>query len=289
MKIIETGIPPHSQPMVFNEDVEIRGNVGAGNHIEARGNIVIIGDVEQSKVFSHEGSITVHGLVIGYQTSLVSDGDIVVHTVRSATLRARKTITILYEAVEAHLIAKETILCKEGKGAIVGGSAEAGLEIETKFLGNEKGFYTTAKLTNFKQSEMFLRSQKLAEMEKKLTAEKEKYEKTIQIIRILGEKVKQLPLAKKQELAQQVKTYQHLSLQISQIQQERKQLWELSQKQSELERTIIIHDTIYENVSLAIDNQKLDVTSRYHNVIVYKKGILILGDFDEYMKRKKYA
>ncbi|MCX7882234.1 MAG: FapA family protein [Brevinematales bacterium] len=289
MKVIEAAIPPHSQPMIFQEDVEIRGNIGVGNHIEAKGNIVIIGDVEQSRIFSHEGNITVHGLVLGYQTSLVADGDIVAHTVRSATLRARRTITILYEAVEAHLVAKETILCKEGKGAIVGGSAEAGMEIETKFLGNEKGFYTTAKLTNFKQSDMFLRSQKLGEMEKKLASEKEKYEKTIQVIRILGEKVTQLPLAKKQELAQQVKRYQQICQQIAQIQQERRQLWELSQKQDELERTIIIHDTIYENVSLAIDNQKLEVNSRYHNVIVYKKGILILGDFDEYMKRKKYA
>jgi uncharacterized protein (DUF342 family) len=126
-------------------------------------------------------------------------------------------------------------------------------------------------------------------MEKELLAQKEKYEKTIQVIRILGEKVTQLPLVKKQELALQVKQYQAVCEKIAQIQQKRKLLWEASQNQNELERTIIVHDTIYENVSLAIDNQKLDVTSRYHNVIVYKKGILILGDFDEYIKRKKYA
>lgn len=289
MKIIESSFPPRSKPAIFEEDVEIRGNVETGNHIEAKGNIVIIGDVDHSRIFSHEGSITVHGMVSGFQTSLVAYNDITVNSVRNATLRARGKIHVLYECIEGHLVAREAIFCKEGKGTIVGGSVEAGMEIETRFLGNEKGFFTVAKLTNFRQSEIFLQSQKLAEMEKKLLAEKEKYEKTIQVIRILGEKVKQLPLAKKQEMAQQVKQYQEICQQIAQIQQNRKALWEASQKQSELERTIIVRDTIYENVSLSIDNQRLDMTSRYRNIIVYKKGILILGDFDEYMKRKKYA
>jgi len=289
MKVIEHAIPPHSAPMVFEEDIEIRGNVGVGNHIETRGNIVIIGDVEQSRIFAHEGNITVHGIVTGFQTTLVADGTIVANMVKNATLRARTSITILQEAIEAHLVTRGTILCKEGKGAIVGGSAEAGMEIETRQLGNEKGFLTTARLTNFRQTEIFLQSQKLAETEKKLLAEKEKYEKTIQVIRILGDKVTQLPLAKKQELAQQVRIYQQICQKITEVQQQRAMLWTQAQKHNELERTIIIHDTIYENVSLEIDNQKLEVNSRYHNVIAYKKGIVILGDFDEYMRRKKYA
>jgi|YNPBryulayer2012_1023412.scaffolds.fasta_scaffold21954_2 hypothetical protein len=289
MMLIESSLPPRSKPVVCDGDLEIRGNVEAGNHIEAKGNITIIGDVDQSLVFSHEGSIVIHGLVTGFHTTVVAKKDITVNSVRNATLRATGRIVIQYESVEAHLVAKDSIFCQEGKGALVGGSAEAGMEIETRTLGNEKGMFTVARLTNFRQSEIFLQNQKLAQMEKELLAQKEKYEKTIQVIRILGEKVTQLPLVKKQELALQVKQYQAVCEKIAQIQQKRKLLWEASQNQNELERTIIVHDTIYENVSLAIDNQKLDVTSRYHNVIVYKKGILILGDFDEYIKRKKYA
>ncbi len=289
MHIINSALPPHGAPMVIEDDVEIRGNVEIGNQVEAIGNIVVIGDVEQSRLFSHKGSITVHGTVSGYQSSLVAAGNITVSKVKNATLRAKKSIYVLIEAIEAHMVARETIVCKEGRGAIVGGTAEAGIEVETNFLGNEKGFFTIARLTNFRQSEIFLQSQKLAEAEKKLQAEKERYEKTIQVIRILGEKVKQLPLAKKQELAQQVKLYQEVCLRLAQVQTQRKALWEQSQKENELERTILIHDTVYENVSLAIDNQKLELTTRYRNVIVYKKGILILGDFDEYMRRKKYA
>lgn len=94
MKIIELNIPPHSPILLLNEDVKIRGSVGIGNHIEAKGNIVIIGDVEQSKIFSHEGSITVHGMVSGFQTYLVANENITVKSIRNATLRAKKSIVI---------------------------------------------------------------------------------------------------------------------------------------------------------------------------------------------------
>lgn len=64
---------------------------------------------------------------------------------------------------------------------------------------------------------------------------------------------------------------------------------EADKSSDDLDRVIIAKQSIFGGVTVTIDRSVSLIQESYEKVILYKKGIIIVGNFDEFMNRKKFA
>ncbi|MGA2141597.1 MAG: FapA family protein, partial [Brevinematales bacterium] len=183
----------------------------------------------------------------------------------------------------------KSVHIEKGEGRIEGGDIEAGLEIITNSIGNSKKKPTSVKLTNFRQSDLYGFLLKFEKEHGELSRQIAGLEKIIEVIRIIGAKVTSLPLEKKQELAAKVRQYNDFLLKRIKLEDEKKALLEADKSSDDLDRVIIAKQSIFGGVTVTIDRSVSLIQESYEKVILYKKGIIIIGNFDEFMNRKKYA
>lgn len=289
-KLLEiSGNVTSGTPLQHDGPILIKGNVEGGSTIIAEHDIEINGDVNQAKIKSIHGAITVHGGVKGLVTQCIAEKDITTGFVYNACLRSNNNVYIREIAMEAHIIAKNSIYMDQGQGMIEGGELEAGKDIIANVIGNEQKIPTTIRLTNFKQAEIYSKLSRYERESEALKKEIDETEKLIEVIKLLGNKVVMLPLAKKQDLVMKVKKFDTMQAQLAEIEIMKNQLFQARQKQFDLDRAVIIHQIIFNGVSVFIDSAKLIIQENFKKVILYKKGIIIIGDFDDFMRRKKYS
>jgi hypothetical protein len=279
---------PSGQTVQYAGPVQIRGNVESGGLIIATGDIEIQGDVMNARVKSSGGSVTVRGVVKGVTTQVYAMQDVNARMVYNATIKSGRDIRVHDIAVDAHLVARNTVQLDKDDGVIEGGEIEAGVDILSGVVGNSHEATTVVKLTNFRQSELYNRLAALQREIMEATRQMSELEKYIEVIRILGNKVISLPPEKKQDLALRVKRYNEFKAKIAELEREAARIQEQNANEDELDRTIIVRKEIHPGVYVYIDRAKLLVQERFKRVILYKKGIIIIGDYDEFMKRKKY-
>ncbi len=198
-------------------------------------------------------------------------------------------VTLQDYAMASRIMAKHSVSVEKGRGKIEGGEVEAGIGITANVVGSIENIPTTVKLTNFRQFDIYTLLMQLERELEAVTKEINNLQKIIEVIKILGDRVVQLPMEKKQELALKVKQYNELVMKKKDIEIKKERLIEENNNIDELERVIIIHDTLYPGVTATIDKVSNTIQEEYHKVILYKKGILIVGNFDEFMARKKFA
>ncbi len=278
-----------SPPIQHEGAVLIKGNVESNCMIVANQDIEIIGDAVGSKIKSLYGSVIVRGGIKGISSTVTAGQNVEAQYVQNANIKAYGNITIMDYADEAHMTAKKSIHIEKGEGRIEGGEIEAGQEIIANEIGSPKKTNTTVKLTNFHQADLYGFLIKYEKEAAELSKQIQQLEKIIEVIKILGARVVTLPLEKKQELAAKVKLYNELIARKSRLEDEKKALYDSEKNNDELDRVIIAKQSIFEGVSVCIDRVSNLIQSKFEKVILYKKGIIIVGNFDEFMKRKKYA
>ncbi len=251
--------------------------------------IEIIGDTFNSKIKSLYGNVFVRGGIRGVSSNVFAGENVQAQYVQNASVKAYGDIIINDFVFDSRIMAKKSIHMEKGEGRIEGGEIEAGLEIIANMIGNPKKKVTSVKLTNFRQADLY---GFLINYEKEygdLSRQIGQLEKIIEVIRIIGARVTSLPLEKKQELALKVKQYNELLVKKSKLDEEKKSYLEAEKVNNELDRVIIAKQSIYGGVSVSIDRSTSLIQEEYENVILYKKGIIIIGNFDEFMNRKKFA
>ncbi len=281
-----------NQPINHPGSLIIYGNVDSGCYIIAGENIEIYGDVIHSKIKSINGNIIVKGGIRGVTTQVNAGKDIETGFVYNSTLKAGHNIKVTEIASDAHLIARNSIYFQvdtgiDNQGIIEGGEIEAGVEIAANFIGNSNKITTIVKLTNFKQMDTYTVLIILDREMEDLKKQVDDLEKFIKVIRLLGKSVVSLPMEKKQDLALKVQKYNDLQQHLLALQDEKDQLISKNNETEELDRTIIARGMVFEGVYAYIDKIKLYIQKNYKNIILYKKGIIIIGDFDEFMKKEK--
>ncbi len=267
----------------------IRGNAETGSDITATDDIEIDGDVKNARVRSLRGSVTVRGAVSGASAQVQAGGNIQAREVRNSTLKAAGTITVSKRAQDARLSARQSVAVETEEGVIEGGEAVAGRDILANIIGSRSRVQTAVKLVNFKQSELYAfvlrHEQEIGDLRRSM----EKLDKTIAVIRLLGEKVILLPPDKKQELALKVRDYNALKERLTRLESEKSRLQGESRTGGDLERTVIARQVLHEGSIVTIDNAQLPIQKDFKRAILYKKGIIIIADYDDFMRRKKSA
>lgn len=267
----------------------IRGNAENGSFIEATDDIQIDGDVLNSKVRSINGSVIVGGGIKGPTAAVQAGKDIEAKLAHQSSLKAVRNVRLKKMAVEAQITARNTVSIDQEEGLIDGGEVQAGKDIIANTIGGQNRTSTSVRLVNYGQTEAYASLLKREKESEEIARQMESLEKVIQVIRLLGDKVVMLPPDKKQDLALRIKKYNELKVRLNGIESEKKRIKDEKENANELDRAIIAKQTLREGVKVAIDNASLTIQKDFKNVILYRKGIVVIAEFDEYMKMKKYS
>lgn len=267
----------------------IRGNAENGSFIEATDDIQIDGDILNSKVRSINGSVFVKGGIKGPTAVVQAGKDIEARLAHQSSLKAVRNIRLKKMAVEAQINAKNSVAIDQEEGLIDGGDIQAGKDIVANTIGGQNKAGTSVRLVNYGQTEAYAALLKREKETEEISKQIESLEKVIKVIRLLGDKVVMLPPEKKQDLAIQIKKYNELKGRLTGIDAEKQKIRDEKENARELDRAIIAKQTLREGVKVAIDNATLTIQKDFKNVILYRKGIVVIAEFDEYMRKKKYS
>jgi uncharacterized protein (DUF342 family) len=126
----------------FAGTLKIYGDVKGSGNLRVKHDVFIQGSVEDAKIISG-GNVTVKGSFVGRGDGLIkAAGNVDVYVVLNQMVEAGGSITVIKEAVNAHLIAVNEIYGKTA--TVMGGIVAAGNKIEVRTLGGE--LYSTTKV-----------------------------------------------------------------------------------------------------------------------------------------------
>lgn len=125
----------------YKGSVKIKGDVKSGFRLDITDGVEIGGTVEDAIVKS-EGKVLIRGGFVGTgKGEIDTRGDVAIRFARNQTIIANN-VTILNEAINCTIYAKNDVVVKGGRLSIVGGHTTAGVKIEVNVLGNEEEVHT---------------------------------------------------------------------------------------------------------------------------------------------------
>jgi hypothetical protein len=150
-------------------DVMISGGVGQSFEVRGGKNILIKGSIEDAVVESN-GSVDVGGGILHRAVGkVIAGGRVSAKYAQGARIRALGSIYLNDSALHSDLLAGKSITILKGKGALVGGHAQAGGRIEVKRLGCRANVRTVVQVgTDYREVREAL--EELAETRKSLRA-----------------------------------------------------------------------------------------------------------------------
>lgn len=265
----------------------ITGDVLAGADVAADGDIVVRGRIDGARVESTGGGVYVDQGIVGKSCLVRAFGDVKSPFVRDATVECYGSAYVADVIYQASVRARNLVEMKSGDGLIDASYVEAGMEVNARTLGSLDRGETVVALENFRQRELFevsmVYEQRLRQKEGRIA----ELSNTIDVIRILGARVVELSAEKKQELAQRVKEWNELREQVAEIEREKKTVFAERDRVYKALRSVVATGMVYPGVEVRIDNARARVGKKYQNVIFYRSGIVIIGDLDSFMKRKR--
>lgn len=269
--------------LTINESVD-----NAVGNLDYNGNIVIQGDVKSGFKVCATGDIIVRGMVAG--AVLCAGGSIEIAKGMNGngqgTLEARGDVkltfmenanVICHHDVYASTIINSNITCggsviaRQGKGVIIGGSIVAGNSVEAKRIGNQSGCENVIKIGQSMQDE-----DNLEYLRKELKTNKDTLDKIWKNITYLKSKT-ELPIAKKEILDKlQVQSI----LYVEKIDVISAKLEKLENMRPDFSQCRVRSDIIYPITQVSLDYAKFtvrDATAMCQ--IYYQDGELMMGSF----------
>ncbi|GIP36838.1 polymerase [Paenibacillus sp. J31TS4] len=126
----------HVGNISFNGSVVIRGNVLPGFRIKADGDIRITGGVEAADLEAGGGILIAAG-ILGQNKGMVKAGKTVKCSfIQDARVDAGEDVIVSQSIMHSVIHAGRSVLCSGAKGLIVGGTVQAGGQVEARTIGN---------------------------------------------------------------------------------------------------------------------------------------------------------
>lgn len=248
---IEGNVDSSTGNIIFNGDVEVKGDVTSGFTIDVTGNIKVFGVVEGA-VLKAGGDISLKGGVSGNNTAkLISGG--VVKSLFLENCEVKSTGGVFTESIIQSDIYSDTIIdCLRGKGTIIGGNVHAKEAVMANVIGSRAG-----KLTNIFIGKSHSSASKQEELEKNIQIEKESYEKISKNVTFL-ESLPEIPEGK-EGLYQQLKE-QQVAYAVK-IKEDMEELEELTKKKNNFDSCIFKAGVVFEPARLQIGSAKKNLSA----------------------------
>ncbi len=277
--IIDETITYTSQPIAFNKNVLVQGGIAGKVELHSTGDISVTGEVRGGARLIAGGKVTVRGAIEG---TIV---DPVVVKAAQAELQVARFASI---NVAGDVKAKSLYRCGTHAGAsvivshpeqgIIAGETEANANIIAESAGGDGGDFAVLRISNTRQKQLFLAVSKIEKAIGEKTGEIARLEKVIEVIRLLGEKVVQLPQEKKQEMAAQSKRYMELKSEVAEHLATKERIArELEEDKESFEDCPIRITHIFPGVEIVLGSSSLKVNNRVNTTGYYQKHGRILA------------
>lgn len=245
----------------FEGNINIAGDVGTGIVIEAGGDVVINGFVENC-VIKAKGDVVLKKGINGSDTgSIEAGGNVEAKFFERVNIRAGKSIKANY-SLHSNLYAEESIEILGGKGLILGGHSFATKTISVACVGNEIGVRTVVKMGV---------SEELISIQRRI--ESDLVDKDNKLL-ILHKGLKDLQDKYPPEIRNAMETYIKIEDAIYTINKEKEELRNEKEKVMQqisdtAEASMNVSKTLYDNVMIDIDGKKM-LSTLSSNVTVKK-------------------
>lgn len=229
----------------FVGSVTIRGNVGTGYSVKAKGDLFISGLVEGA-FLQAGGNIVINEGISGMDKAYIkAEGNIETNYINQAKIETGNNLVVKKSILHSDCVAEGDIICQNG--SIIGGSNSAGRQIEVKNVGNFAFTKTELALGINKKV-----SEQVEQLNEQLSALKDNQNKLVLLGNQLQKKKKQSGLNTKERivLLKQRHSLEKVTKDIEQIQLEMTELqWTIG---NFTEMSINVYGKAFGNVELNI-------------------------------------
>lgn len=165
----------------FPGDVEVSGNVGEKFIVEAKGNIVINGIVENAEIRATGNIVVKRGVI--RNSRVIADGDLEAEFIQDSYAECGGNLIVNKSIVKSIINANQdiTVTSMHGSNGIVGGAVNAGYDVSTYCIGTEIGVHT--KVGAGKNNKLFLRYKKLVSDGLKAKANVKRIKKVLELMK----------------------------------------------------------------------------------------------------------
>lgn len=253
--------------------VIIKGNVRDGFKVNAKGDIIVEGLVEDAIVTSG-GDIFIKSGIVGKEGGngiVKAEGSVNTKFIQNMKVTAKKNIEVLEHILSSFIEADEGVFALNGKGKIIGGKIIAGKKIAAREAGNMYGVKTEIEIGITEQ--MYFQKIKTDTEYNGKVDELEKIE--LGLRKVLDN------LYWKNPEMDKVKYINDLKKDIVRISEEKYKIDDAVKKIKKGE--IFIRDTMFKGVVLKIDGVQINSKESFNYVRFYlnDKNEIGVGSFDE--------
>lgn len=251
----------------YNGNILIQEDVMAGFTVRATGNIVVRGTVSGGTLHAG-GNIEIAKGVNG--GTLEADGDIKLSFMENTHVTCKQDVKAA-TIINSDITCGGSVIVKDGKGILIGGSVTAGKSVEAKRIGNQSGCENTIKIGHALQAD-----DNLDYLRKELKAKKAKLDEVQKNINYLKGKSSLSP--EKQALVEklQIQSMVH----VEEIEGIAEKLEKLENERPDFSECRVYSETIYPMTNISLEYAKLtirDTTARC--MVYYQDGELLMGTF----------
>lgn len=142
MKVVTEDIRRSTEVDLYEESVEIEGSVHTGANLKVRGDLTILGDVEDARIEA-DGRVKIGGGFLGTgRGRVLSGGNFSAAFVQGQRIEAGGDVEITKTLLSATVFARGNLRTGKDEGAIVGGAIHTGGWVETSVLGSRRPVQT---------------------------------------------------------------------------------------------------------------------------------------------------
>jgi hypothetical protein len=260
--------------VAFDGFVRVSGDVTDGMFVSGLKGVQIMGSVRNGRVLS-EADVTIFGDVIGGEETLISaKGRIIVRNVENATLVA-ESIVCNGSIRKSRLEAQSIIHADDGEGGeITFTRCRVGKKLIANILGASGDRETIIEVEQTEKSRIMKTLLAAEEELRAAQAEFEKLHRVVQMVKIMGEKVRTLSEEMQMDLKEKLRRVVELQEVMRMSEDRRSKLTMILEEMAtkEVAEPVEVKKKVIRGVKITIDGATLEVPeSLLHGAVFYKK------------------
>lgn len=261
----------------------VSGNISGNIQVIAEGDITVNGDVIDATLVSKEGDIIIGGGIRGNGNGKVtSSGSIQATFAESAELRTGNDLNLSHYLTNCQVECLGNIIVRSNqKGEVHNSRIVCSGTILVDNLGDPDKQPVQIEVRDLRR---IMANSRLEEINSLLTEKirnVKRLKKLVDMLQVMGDKVKKLDPATKKKLVEQTKLFLQYKKEIEQHKMEKDGLLEKIRTLDAQRRYFVtVLNKIYPGVEIVIGNAKIKVHEESHRVAFYKKGIIVMKNLD---------
>ncbi|MEO1783593.1 FapA family protein [Thermodesulfobium sp. 4217-1] len=250
--------------IVFNGSVNIKGSVLSGFSVEADGDVMVAGIVEESTIKA-KGNVVVRSGFEGGSNGFIQAGKSVnIRFVHNGKIVAGEDVLIESEAFFSSIMAGGKVIMQGRNSQITGGSVEAGVEIRSRVIGSYKHTKTqvSAGIVPGLKEKLETILNRIKSIEAQVKKAKEIEDRFLYLKKRQKDKFPQAQLDSLENIQKTIESY------LGQIESLKKVKDEIIKTKEERKSGRIISDIIYPGVILTIADISQEISEEMRGVSV---------------------